>query len=160
MVTRLACVFALVGVIAQPVRPLDAHPLHSSFAELQRERSGAISVSVRLFADDFGAQLDSLGRESPGLLRDSIASRYVLRSVAIASRNGIATPLAWCGMRTEQNLTWVCVRSTGAVAGAFRFRNALMFDRFRDQISIVRWTSTGGARTFVLTGRAPEAALD
>jgi hypothetical protein len=35
-----------------------------------------------------------------------------------------------------------------------------MFDRFADQISIVRWQRGSGTRTLVLSARAPVAQLD
>jgi hypothetical protein len=39
---------------------LEVHPLHTSFTELTRGSSGAVTISVRLFADDFGALLDAM----------------------------------------------------------------------------------------------------
>jgi hypothetical protein len=69
-------------------------------------------------------------------------------------------------MRTQDGLTWLCARSVAPVPpGRMRLRNTLMFDRFLDQISVVRWdrgTGTRGskARTLILSARAPEGQLD
>jgi hypothetical protein len=64
-------------------------------------------------------------------------------------------------MRTQDGLTWLCARSVAPVApGRLRVRNVLMFDRFRDQVSVVRYDRGSGARTLVLSARAPEGQLD
>ena len=139
---------------------LEAHPLHSSYADITRDRAGTVAIQVRLFADDFGALIDSLRRSSGGQSPESVARQYVQHHLTIAGPKGTAIPIAWCGMRTEQNVVWVCVRSATPITGAFRVRNALMFDRFSDQISIIRWAGKKEARTLVLSARVPEARLD
>jgi hypothetical protein len=63
-------------------------------------------------------------------------------------------------MRAEVTVIWVCARSTAPVAGAFRVRNALMFDRFADQISIIRWVQQKETRTLILSARVPEGRLE
>ena len=148
----------VIGVVSAD--RLDAHPLHSSYAEITREHSGAIAIQVRLFADDFGALLDSLRRSSGAQSPESVARQYVQRQLVITKPNGTPIPVTWCGMRSDPNVVWVCVRSTTSITGAFRVRNALMFDRFRDQISIIRWAGRKATRTLVLSARVPEARLD
>lgn len=139
---------------------LYAHPLHSSYAEITRERSGDIVIRVRLFADDFGALLDSLRASSGGQSLEAVARQYAQRYVTMANTDGTSIPIVWCGMRSEQNVVWVCVRSAQPITGAFRVRNALMFDRFRDQISIIRWSGKKETRTLVLSPRVPSAVLE
>lgn len=153
MVKPFALLFALLA--ADGVR---AHPLHSSYTEVVRDaHTGGLSLSVKLFADDFGVALDSLSQSST---RETAAQAYFERSVTVTS-NGQVVRLGWCGMRTTDGLTFLCARSIDPLPkGKLRIRNALMFDRFRDQISIVRWTSSSRTRTLVLTMRAPEAMLD
>jgi hypothetical protein len=148
--------------LAFAVGPMTAHPLHTSFTEITRERSGHVAISIRLFADDFGATLDSLGRlpTARGLTADAVARAYFERSVAVTQR-GTPVALSWCGMKTVENLIWLCARSTTTVTdGALRIRNTLMFDRFVDQLSIIRWSGKSRGGTRVLSGRAPEAVLD
>jgi len=157
MVKPFVLLFALLA--ADGVR---SHPLHSSYTEIARDvHTGGLSLSVKLFADDFGVALDSLSQSSArGMTREAAAQAYFDRSVIVTS-NGQVVRLAWCGMRTADGLTWLCARSIDPLPkGELRIRNALMFDRFGDQISIVRWTLGSGARTIVLTSRAPEAMLD
>ena len=139
----------------------DAHPLHSSFTEITRDRAGYVSISIRLFSDDYGATLDSLRKESGSSSLESVARQYFARAVTLMSADGKALPVVWCGMRSESGLTWLCARSTQPVpTGIIRVRNALMFDRFRDQISIIRWTGKTESRTIILSARIPEARLN
>jgi hypothetical protein len=156
---RTALLFALLLVLPESGA---AHPLHTSFMEITRDRAGNVTMSVRLFADDFGATLDSLRSKSGAHSAEAAAQQYLFRSVAILAA-GKTVPLSWCGMRSEGGLTWLCARSAQPVSSSqLRVRNALMFDRFADQISIIRWDggSDGGTRTLVLSARAPEGQLD
>lgn len=139
-----------------------AHPLHTSFTEIRRDRAGMITMSIRLFADDFEATLDSLRSNSGAPSAEFAAQQYLFRSVVLLTA-GKAVPLTWCGMRSEGGLTWLCARSAKPVPSVpLRVRNGLMFDRFADQISIIRWDrgSAGQTRTMVLSARAPEGQLD
>lgn len=155
-----------VALMLAVARPGDAHPLHSSFTEIARERGGTITMSIRLFADDFGATLDSLRARTRGAPGETVAREYFARSVVLTTADGKPVPLQWCGMRSQDGLTWLCARSVAPVPpGRLRVRNALMFDRFRDQISVVRWDRGSGTRgsetrTLVLSARAPEGQLN
>ena len=121
-----------------------SHPLHSSYTDVARDtRTGGLSLSIKLFADDFGVALDSLGLlpSARGMAREAVAQAYFERSVTV-TKDGQPVRLTWCGMRTADGLTWVCARTVDPLPkGKLRIRNVLMFDRFQDQISIVRWTS-------------------
>jgi hypothetical protein len=139
-----------------------AHPLHTSFTEVTREPTEHVALKVRLFADDFSAALDSLGRTPAfaGATTEAIARRYFERSVSVQEKNGKPVALTWCGMRTGDGLTWLCARSATPVgAGSLRIQNTLMFDRFPDQISIIRSGQKKKARMLVLTARTPDGLL-
>jgi hypothetical protein len=158
-------IVALLVLLAAGPAPvlLSAHPLHTSFTDVTRDRTGAITLSVRLFADDFGAVVDSL-RSLPayrGESSDAIVRRYFEQSVTLRSKTGAPLRLVWSGMRTGDNLIWLSARTIDpAPRGVLRLRNALMFDRFADQISIVRWTGSSGVRTLVLSASAAEAVFE
>ncbi len=139
---------------------LDAHPLHSSYAQITREQTGAVVIQVRLFTDDFGALLDSLRSASGAQSREDVARQYVRRQLVLTGADRAVIPIVWCGMRSDQNVVWICVRTTKPVNGAFRVRNALMFDQFADQISIIRWSGRKETRTLVLSARVPDALLN
>jgi len=138
---------------------LEAHPLHTSFTELTRDGSGVVTISVRLFADDFGALLAAMP-EAKSQGREAAAKRYVEPRLLLSSGSALVK-LEWCGSRTADNLVWVCLRSSTPIqSGNLRLRNTLMFDRFSDQISIIRWTRGTRIQTMVLTARTPELTLE
>ena len=162
MVKKILTLLGPLVFLAGAAR-VEAHPLHTSFTDVTRdEKSGVVKISVRLFADDFGAMLDSL-RAIPAfrnLTAEQVAHAYFKRSFTLSSGAG-TIELMWDGMRTVDGLTWINARSTAPVVnGQLRIRNTLMFDRFRDQVSIVRWTGRGSARTAVLSARVPEVLVD
>jgi uncharacterized protein DUF6702 len=138
---------------------LEAHPLHTSFTELTRDGSGVVTISVRLFADDFWALLDAMP-EGKSQGREAAAQRYVGPRLLLSSGSA-PVKLEWCGSRTADNLVWVCLRSAVPIPlGKLRLRNTLMFDRFADQINIIRWTRGARTQTLVLSARMPEVQLE
>jgi hypothetical protein len=162
-VVKIALAAALAITAASP--PINAHPLHTSLTEIVKDqRSGQVALSIRLFADDFGSALDSLvaSSTSGGVTpRDEVARAYFERSVVLQDKDGRAIGLEWCGIRSVDNLTWLCARSEARVpAGKLRIRNSLMFDRFPDQLSIIRWKEKSRTTTRILSSRAPETVLD
>ena len=162
MVKRMLTLLGSLVFLAGGAR-VEAHPLHTSFTEVTRdETTGVVSISVRLFADDFGAMLDSL-RAIPAfrnLTADQVAQAYFRRSFVLSSGAG-PIELVWDGMRTVDGLTWLSARSKAPVINEkLRIRNTLMFDRFRDQVSIVRWSGRRGSRTAVLSARTLDVLLD
>ena len=148
-------------ILATLTAPI-AHPLHTSYTEIVRDaRTGTLTVSVRLFADDFGTMVDSLNAVSGGGGIEGVARSYFERSVSVIDNDNKRIPLAWCGIRTVEGLTWLCARNIARVPeGKLRIRNSLMFDRFADQISIVRWKGARETRTVVLTATSPIVTLD
>jgi hypothetical protein len=67
--------------------------------------------------------------------------------------------LSWCGVRTEGNQLIICAMTDSAVRETVRVSNSLLFERFSDQINIVRWIAASATRTVVLTQRSSEAIL-
>jgi len=133
--------------------------LHSSHTAITRERGGELRISIRLFTDDFAAALQSMQSNSNGASLDAVAQQYLARTVALVV-GGKPVPLVWCGMRSDQSVTWVCARTSTPVTSSFLFRNSMMFDRFSDQLSIVSWTGKKETRTSVLSARVPEVRVD
>ena len=152
-------VTSFIALLIVVTRPANAHPLHSSHTAITRERGGELKISIRLFADDFAATLQSLQTSSKGATLDAVAQLYLARTVAIVV-NGKPLPLVWCGMRSDQSLTWVCARTSKPVDGSFSLRNSMMFDRFRDQLNIISWTGRKDTRTTILSARVREVRLD
>jgi hypothetical protein len=128
------------------------HPLHTTLTQLTYgDGDHAVEISVRVFADDFRAAL----REE---VTDSAAAAYLRSHFTLADRAGRPLGIAWCGLRRTGDLLWLCLRApaSGGLSG-LRVRVTLLFDRYADQINIVR-ASYGGRRAALLftSGDAPK----
>ena len=158
------CAAFVLALLCSPIaNSAAAHPLHVSYTEVTRDRTGRIAISTRLFADDFGAFLDSLRvrPEWKGQSREAVARDYLRRKVRLSAKGGVALALSWCGMRTVDGMTRVCLRSEGSMpAGVLELRLDVLFDRFPDQVSLVRWNGSSRPRTMALTPRMPAGRLE
>ena len=151
----------LAGVLlVMSTREVRAHPLHTSYTEIARDRSGRLMISIKVFSDDFQSALTQFTPGERGQPNgDEDVRRYVQRLFIIRTSDGSPVALSWCGVRSEGNQLIICAMTSSAVRGAVRVSNALLFERFADQINIVRWTTPSGTRTLVLTQRSREVAL-
>lgn len=68
-------------------------------------------------------------------------------------RHRAGRPLApaWCGARRAAEALLVCLRVPASGKGGLRVRNALLVERFSDQVNIVRSTVAGAVRTVLFT---------
>jgi hypothetical protein len=159
MVRTLSMLAGLLLVMA--TGDLRAHPLHTSYAEIARDRSGRVMISIKVFSDDFQsavAQSARNGRLEPD--SDENVKRYLQRAFVVRASDGTPIALSWCGFKTEGNQLIFCAKSSHTVRGSILVSNALLFERFADQINIVRWTTPSGMRTLVLTQRSREVVLN
>lgn len=156
-VRRLAggALAALVGIVAA-AGPVVAHPIHSTLTEIVYEDAGhAVRVSIRVFADDFGAAVAR--HAGPGAAGgpagDDAVQRYVAARLTVADRSGRPIPLRWCGQRRQGNLMWLCLSGTSpaGLAGG-RVRNRLLVDAFDDQVNIVQTRAAGRRQTILFSG--------
>jgi hypothetical protein len=158
MVRSLSLLAGLLLVTAS--RDLPAHPLHTSYAEIVRDRSGRLMISIKIFSDDFQSALARSARNErlqPNGGED--VRRYLQRVFQVRTPDGGPVALSWCGFRTEGNQIIICATTSLAVRGAILVSNSLLFERFADQINIMRWTTPSGTRTVVLTRHSREVAL-
>jgi len=139
----------VVGSTAGVLRVLGAvgslalHPLHTTITELSFNAADrTVQVSVRVFADDF--------RVTAGAASDSAAFAYLRSGLTLSERDGRVLLLAWCGLRRQGDLVWLCARAPAprGLAGV-RVRARLLFDLYRDQINIVQ-ARYDGRRTSLL----------
>jgi hypothetical protein len=143
-----------------PSSDLGAHALHTSYAEIARDRSGRLTISIKVFNDDFQSALAQFAQKE-GLPPngDNRIRRYVERAFLVRAPDDSPVALSWCGVRTEGNQLIICAMTDSAVRGTVRLSNSLLFERFSDQINIVRWIAASATRTVVLTQRSSEAIL-
>lgn len=155
---RAACL--ALGCLAI-ARPLEAHPLHTSLADITYDGAAKeIRVSVRVFVDDFTkaslayassravaarAARTPVSTESPLLM-------YARASFFVADGAGRPLSLASCGGKRVGDLMWICFHS-GAPSGisGFRVSSKILFDLYADQINIVQATYDGRKTSFLFT---------
>ena len=140
-------------LLAAAPGPARAHPLHTTLAELSYDpATRVLSVSLRVFADDFAAAVtrEAGGRTVGALPSDDAMFRYVAARFAVAAPGAGPTPLRWCGVRRAGEVLLICLRATAvrSLAGA-RVRSALLNELFADQVNLVQ-ANYGGRRQMLL----------
>ena len=133
-------VLAWVGLLTRLVAP---HPTHTSSAELAVD-GRSLRVTVRVFADDAPQE------DVPG---------YVADRFRLVDGEGARIRLTPAGTRREGDVLAIILegRLEGALSGG-SLLNAILTDRFADQVNVVR--ATYGRRTATLIfirGDGPKA---
>jgi hypothetical protein len=145
---RVALSFGFVfGLMALCVRPADAHPLHTTLAQVTVDpRSNAAVVRIRVFAGDFAAAVaKSRGRSAPVDDRVSDAESFAYLSTTFRVTDGAGKPVAvaFCGSRREGDVVWLCLKAEGA-SGELSVVDQMLCELFADQVNIVQ--SVAGSR--------------
>ena len=132
-------------------RPAPTHPLHSSSASLTDLGGGRVTLSVRIFSDDLMAT-------APG--GDSAIATYVRQRVRILARDGQPIALAIVSIARDGDLTQVTAQGTapGGLSGA-SVQHTVLWERYRDQVNLVRATLSGHTTTLVFSNGDPPKAL-
>ncbi len=158
---KLAGLSAALVVSLYASRPLDAHPLHTSLAELTYDPAAReIRLSVRVFVDDLArasaafarpknvgarAQTNSVSTESPILA-------YARFAFLVADRAGRRLSLASCGGKRVGDLMWLCFHSSAPSGPAgFQIADRILFDLYSDQINIVQAAYAGQRANLLFT---------
>lgn len=150
-VARMRALSLLLLTAAAGAVSLSAHPIHTTLTQVTHDAGARrVTLSIRVFADDFQAALGAAGRGS-GF--GAAAHAYVRRTVVVRSPRGKALPLEWCGERREGEVIWLCVRTPAGVSGleGLRLHNRMFFERFPDQLNLVQAVVGGRRRTLVFT---------
>jgi hypothetical protein len=136
--------------------PPRAHPLHTAFAEIECGPDGeSVSIQVRVFTDDLAAAVSASADAVPP---DSVLSRYARGTLALADRAGRPLRLYWRG--AERSGDTVLLRLEAKLAGGLhhaRILHSMLWERFPDQVNIVRAEYGGRTVTLLFTrGDAPK----
>lgn len=156
MVTRrltMAGFAALVGLIA--VRPVDAHPLHTTLSELTVAPDGTVQIVLRAFVDDFAAAVTRVPSR-PGAIPtppDSAIARYLGQTVVLTDAASRRVALAVTGTRRTGDLLWVTLRAPVRASGGVSLTNRVLFERWDDQVNIVQATLGASRQTLLFTRR-------
>jgi hypothetical protein len=152
----LAIALAVVVRCAALLAGDTAHPLHMSFAGVTFDPAArAVTVSLRVFADDFSADVARRTRApvgADGMPPDEAVFRYVTARFAVVTARGDALAFRWCGARRTGAQLEVCLRApASAVPTGARVRNAILSEAFGDQVNVVQISFGGRRQTLFFT---------
>ena len=141
------------GVLAATATAV-AHPIHTTVAEVRYDPADrAVRVTLRVFADDFGAAVSRYTGVTPAAdhrVPSANAFRYVRATFRLGDRSGRLLPLVSCGERWVGEVVLVCLRSPSAKEPrGLTVLSALLFEIHGDQVNIVQ-TRLGGRRSSLL----------
>jgi hypothetical protein len=139
-------------VIQATARSLNAHPLHTSLAEIVYDPAAKeIRISIRVFVDDLTKVSTSYARahkSSP----QTMFTDYARSAFIVADRAGHSLPLVPCGSKPVGDLMWLCFHSPApaGIAG-LRVTHRVLFDLYADQINIVQASYNGKRISLLFT---------
>jgi hypothetical protein len=132
----------------EPTPPAANHPLHTALTELSYQADSGVFIRVRLFNDDLAVALPDL--TGPGT--DSLLSRYARGALALTDPAGRPLPLIWQGVeRTGDTILLQLRARLGGGLERAHILVALLWERFPDQVNIVRATYSGRTVTLLFT---------
>ena len=146
----MAAVTALLGGAVLWGMLVGVHPMHTSITDLVHDpRSGQVTIVIRTFVDDFSSAAGGVG--------DSSAAAYLRPRLSLTDRTG--RPVVLRLERVEPVGEAVLLRLRGHAPGGLsggRLRQALLCDRFDDQVNVVR-VAAGPRRVSLLFVAGDEA---
>lgn len=143
--TRLmtAAAFLLLSPAVGTHAIASAHPLHTSLAEVVVDsRSGIVSVSLRVFADDFA--------KAAARARVPVAE-YAARAFRIIDASGAPVRVQSCGERRVGDLMWLCLKARTQHPKSISLHSSVLFDTYKDQINVVQTTVDGKKSSLLFT---------
>jgi hypothetical protein len=153
---------AALLILLSSSRLLDAHPLHTSLAELTYDAAAReIRLSIRVFVDDlikasaaYARQRSAgVGTLSKPASTESPILAYARFAFVVADRAGKRLSLASCGGKRVGDLMWLCFHSSAPLGPAgFQIADRILFDLYSDQINIVQ-AAYGGQKPSLLFTR-------
>ncbi len=135
--------------IATNAERAEAHPLHTSLAELTYDqRSGAVVLSLRVFVDDYTKAAIVYAQKHPQSVSAGPAVSplvtYALSAFALTDSHNRRVAFASCGGKRVGDLMWLCFRGTVPGGGAgLHVSSQILFETYRDQINIVQAAYAG-----------------
>ena len=150
---RLLLPLVSVCVMVSP-HTADAHPIHTTLTVVSIDVQKRITLSIRVFADDFSAAVArAAGKSVP---RDSSAAAEDVRGYVRDRVTLDGVDLEPCGIRRVHDSYVVCMHGTLArsIKGV-EMKNRLLTELHGDQVNIVQ-TPLG---TSLFTGKNPVRRL-
>ena len=138
-----------------------AHPLHTTLTTVTWDGDRhELAVAVRTFTQDLvDAVANAPGSPTTtGSVLASAACRYAAAALSVRDAAGTALPVARCVTEHAADVTWIRLAVPVQRPQGLRLRNALLFERFPDQINIVQANVAGATRTILFTtGDGPKS---
>lgn len=157
----VALLLLFVVVSGSSARLAYAHPLHTTLAALSYDATKrTITVSLRVFADDFSAAVTGAATHTGEVLpSDSLMSRYVMQRFTVVNASKRPVVFQWCGVKRAAEVLLLCLRASDArgLTGA-RVLSTLLRERFDDQVNMVQATY-GGRRHMLLFTKRDDARV-
>ena len=125
------------------------HPLHTALTEVSYDPAWSqVAIRIRLFADDLAASVSPAADAAA----DSAMSRYARGTFALVSPSGRPVALRWEGVERTGDTVVLRLGATlpGGLAQA-KVLSAVLWERFSDQINIVRVSNAGRVTTLLFT---------
>ncbi len=149
---RLLSVLLFIAAVAGTA---SAHPMHTSLAQITYSSStNAAVISIRVFADDFAAQVTGTRIKSGAvpIPPEADIQRYIAARFALIAPSGSSVAMSWCGARITADAFLLCFKVPMLTEPAtFRIRNTLMTELFEDQVNIVQVIEGKARRTIIFT---------
>jgi hypothetical protein len=154
----VAFCLALMLLGGRPASPGSAlHPLHTALTEVSYDPARSeVAIRIRLFADDLAASVPPAADAAA----DTAMSRYARGTFALVSRSGQPVALRWEGV--ERTGDTVVLRLGATLPGGLtqaKVLSAVLWERFPDQINIVRVSNAGRVTTLLFTRGDPAKAV-
>ena len=164
-ISRSAALLVASGaLVLGRVATAHAHPIHTTLTEIgPGPGADDLTITVRGFVDDLSAVAAAHAGVREGanhLLPERVLASYVAARLAIGDSAGAPLPLRWYGVRRAGDVLWVTVRAKAPRdAHAIRVRNAMLFERYDDQVNIVQATLAGTRASTLFTKGEGEKLL-
>ncbi|HVD59305.1 MAG TPA: DUF6702 family protein [Gemmatimonadaceae bacterium] len=131
---------------------LDAHPLHTSVAEITYDAAHRqLQISLRVFVDDLTKASDAYARSRP-TTKELRVDAYARSAFTITDRSGRQVMLQSCGGKLVSDLMWLCYRAAApAGLSGFKVAHRILFDLYSDQINIVQANNNGKKQSLLFT---------
>ncbi|MBC7789227.1 MAG: hypothetical protein H7Z74_04730 [Anaerolineae bacterium] len=148
---------SLVAFVAlSGTREVDAHPIHTTLAQLTYDAtSRTVVVSLRVFADDFAIAVGRHSGVTPApdhSVSAAAAHQYLRSTFLLADARGRLLPLEWNGARRSGDVVWLTLRAQwGGAPRDMRVLSALLFEVHADQVNIVQSTLSGKGTSALFT---------
>ena len=162
MVRRLPLTVLMMALLLSPAfmrnERAEAHPLHTSLAELSYDaKTGAVQVSLRVFVDDFTRAANAYQKKQNAIRpvaatpAQSPLVAYSLASLVVTDARGVKVAFTSCGGKRVGDLMWLCFRGQTNPESRLRVLSQVLFDNFKDQINIVQAVASGRRTNLLFT---------